>query len=315
VLSSLVRQALRCPACQTALTEGMTALICPSCGQSYPLVDGVPILIHEGNSLFSISDFTSHRATTFRPRSGLKDGVAKLLPSLSRNPQGERNGRCFLNALLQQASSPVVLVVGAGEGGSAIAPLRAHPNVEVVTSDVHLGKSTGLVMDAHDIPFADATFDGIVVQAVLEHVVDPYRCVHEIHRVLKPGGVVFSETPFMQQVHMGAYDFTRFTPLGHRRLFRHFEQIAGGPNGGQGMVLAWSWLFFLRGFVQGQRGKQAAEAIARLTAFWLPWFDVVLAGRPSTWDGAKGSFFVGRKSERVLPDRELVQLYGGLDRA
>ncbi|MGE3268394.1 MAG: methyltransferase domain-containing protein [Chloroflexota bacterium] len=321
MLNSSVKDAMRCPVCRAGLTgwqsEGRrtATLACTGCGQTYPLVNGVPILIHEGNSLFSIADFTNHRATTFRPRSRLKDRVQKLLPSISGNPQGPANIHRFLKALLNHAARPVVLVVGAGEGGSAIAPLREHPQVEIVTSDVHLGKATALVMDAHDIPFADGTFDGIVVQAVLEHVVDPYRCVAEIHRVLRPGGVVFSETPFMQQVHMGAYDFTRFTPLGHRRLFRHFEQIAGGPNGGQGMVLAWSWLYFLRGFVQDQRGRQAAEMIARLTAFWLPWFDTLLAGRPSAWDGAKGSFFVGRKSERALPDRELIQLYGGLDRA
>ncbi|CAH2407660.1 hypothetical protein MES5069_620012 [Mesorhizobium escarrei] len=32
----------------------------------------------------------------------------------------------------------------------------------------------------------------------------------------------------MQQVHEGAYDFTRFTELGHRWLFRRFETISRG---------------------------------------------------------------------------------------
>ncbi len=43
-----------------------------------------------------------------------------------------------------------------------------------------------LICDAHDIPFADRSFDGVIVQAVLEHVVDPFRCCEEIHRVLIP---------------------------------------------------------------------------------------------------------------------------------
>ena len=314
-LSPRLRAAMRCPACRGTLTERSSDLLCDGCATRYPVLDGVPILINEANSLFSIDDFTSRRPTTVRPRARLKERAQKLLPRLSLNPQGPANSRRFADALLQQSPSPTVLVIGAGEGGSALAPLRDNPSVEIVASDVHVSSSTALVMDAHDVPFADETFDGVVAQAVLEHVVDPYRCVEEICRVLRPGGIVFSETPFMQQVHMGAYDFTRFTPLGHRRLFRRFEQIAGGPNGGQGMVLAWAWHFFLRGFASGQRGKQLAEVIARLTAFWLPWFDHVLAGRPSTWDGAKGSFFVGRKSDRPLPDRELIQLYQGLDRA
>jgi len=53
-------------------------------------------------------------------------------------------------------------------------------------------------------------FDAVWIQAVLEHVLDPVRVVAEIHRVLRPGGLVYSEIPFMQEVHEGAYDFTRF---------------------------------------------------------------------------------------------------------
>ena len=37
-------------------------------------------------------------------------------------------------------------------------------------------------------------------------------------------GIVYAETPFMQQVHEGAYDFTRYTVLGHRYLFKKFKQ-------------------------------------------------------------------------------------------
>jgi hypothetical protein len=66
--------------------------------------------------------------------------------------------------------------------------------------------------------------------------------------VLKDGGIVYAETPFMQQVHGSAYDFTRFTWLGHRRLFRKFKEIKSGTCGGPGMALIWSWRYFLRTF-------------------------------------------------------------------
>ncbi|MEZ5361501.1 MAG: class I SAM-dependent methyltransferase [Bryobacterales bacterium] len=68
-----------------------------------------------------------------------------------------------------------------------------------------------MLCDAQRIPFADATFDAVVAQAMLEHVADPVRAVGEIWRVLKPG-LVYSETPFLQQVHAGPYDFTRYAP-------------------------------------------------------------------------------------------------------
>ena len=90
-------------------------------------------------------------------------------------------------------------------------PVVNNPAIELVETDVSFGPRTALICDAHNIPFAEGSFDGVVAQAVLEHVLDPYSCVAEIYRVLKPAGLVYVETPFMQQVHMGRYDFTRFT--------------------------------------------------------------------------------------------------------
>lgn len=162
------------------------------------------------------------------------------------------------------------------------------------------------------IPFEDNSFDGVIVQAVLEHVVDPNRCVEEIHRVLKPNGVVYAETPFMQQVHMGRYDFTRFTHLGHRRLFRKFEEVSSGPVCGPGMALAWSYQYFILSFVKRNAAKSLVKAFTRLTSFWLKYFDYFLIDKPGTFDAASGYYFIGTKSDRVLSDRELVTLYKGI---
>jgi hypothetical protein len=43
------------------------------------------------------------------------------------------------------------------------------------------------------------------------NVSDPVRAVGEFHRVLRPEGIVYSETPFLQPVKGGAYDFTRYS--------------------------------------------------------------------------------------------------------
>ncbi len=87
----------------------------------------------------------------------------------------------------------------------------AGPETELIVSDVSLTSVVNVVCDAHNVPFDGETFDAVVAVAVLEHVADPQRCAQELHRVLKPRGVVFAVTPFMQQVHGGGYDFTRFT--------------------------------------------------------------------------------------------------------
>ena len=63
--------------------------------------------------------------------------------------------------------------------------------INIITSDVSFGLNTNVICDAHDLPFRDNSFDAIICQAVLEHVADPYRCVDEIYRVLKPKNFIY----------------------------------------------------------------------------------------------------------------------------
>jgi ubiquinone/menaquinone biosynthesis C-methylase UbiE len=49
--------------------------------------------------------------------------------------------------------------------------------------------------DALDLPFPSASFDIVTASALIEHVADPPRLLQEIHRVLRPGGVVLLTTP------------------------------------------------------------------------------------------------------------------------
>jgi hypothetical protein len=116
----------------------------------------------------------------------------------------------------------------------------------------------------------------------------------------------------MQQVHGGAYDFNRFTALGHRRLFRGFEEVESGVAFGPGTALAWSYEYFLMSFAPSGFMRKVLRAVARLTAFWLPWFDYLLINARGSLDAASAYYFIGHKSERILSDRELLRLFKGL---
>lgn len=195
--------------------------------------------------------------------------------------------------------------------GEGMQEILSNAAIRFVETDVLAGPRTNLICDAHDIPFEDDTFDGAIIQAVLEHVADPYRCVEEIFHVLSESGLVYAETPFMQQVHMGKYDFTRFSHLGHRRLFRKFEEIASGAVGGPGLVLALSFRYFLLSFVTSKTAKFLVHIFSSLAFFWLKYFDYYLIQKPCTFDAATGYYFTGRKSNRILSDRELIEGYKG----
>jgi hypothetical protein len=128
---------------------------------------------------------------------------------------------------------------------------------------------------------------------------------------LNERGVVYAETPFMQQVHNAPYDFTRFTHLGHRRLFRKFEEIDSGAGCGPGMALAWSYQSFLMSFTTSEFLRKLIRYFTRLTSFFLKYFDYYLIDKPGTLDAASGYYFLGRKAEQVLSDRDLIKLYKG----
>jgi SAM-dependent methyltransferase len=316
-LSEGVQAQLRCPICRSQLTVTPEHVQCSgaACGVRFPIVDGVPVLINEGTSIFSIDDFARRQNTTFKlqrsPLDTLLQRVIDLVPDISLAIGGRENYSRFRDLLLTQTSSPRVLVLGGSILGQGMEPLAEARAIELVATDVSFGPLTAVVCDAHDIPFEDGTFDGVIAQAVLEHVVDPYRCVEEVHRVLKRHGLVYAETPFMQQVHMGPFDFTRFTHSGHRRLFRRFEEIAGGPICGPGMALAWSYQYFLLSFTTSRALRGVMRAVARLTSFHLKYVDYYLMKKPGAVDSASGFFFMGRKNETVLSDRELYRYYRG----
>jgi SAM-dependent methyltransferase len=275
-------------------------------------VEGVLVLIDEGASVFSLRQALSRPAEAKgTPWRRFLRGLRSCLPTLSANPVAARNLEQFRRLLLENSPRPCLLVVGGARVGSGMDALLADPRIDCVESDVWLSDRTHLVCDAHRIPLDDSTFDGVVIQAVLEHVADPERCVGEIQRVLKSGGLVYAETAFVQQVHAGRHDFTRFTPVGHRRLFRGFKQIAAGAAAGPAVALAWAWQHFLLSFTTTASGRAAATVIASLTAFWLKYLDPLFLERPAGLDGASACFFLGAKQEFYLTDREAIAFYPG----
>lgn len=272
---------------------------------------GVPILIAEEKSLFDIADYTEERETYFKKKSPLFTALRKLVPEVSTNVKAKQNFASFEREARKRGGKPTILVLGGSIVGSGMEDLFQSDALRMIETDIALSDRVHLICDGHDIPFADGTFDGVIVQAVLEHVLDPYRCVDEIHRVLKPNGVVYAETAFMQQVHGGRYDFMRFTWLGHRRLFRRFEEIESGASCGPGMAVGWSHRYFWRAMAGSGPARAVARLFVHFTSFFWKWFDPILVDRPVSWDAASAVYFLGTRSEKTLADRDLLKLYRG----
>ena len=293
---------LCCPVCRCELVPESAVLRCTACDRVYPEVGGIPCLIDPGVSVFGHNP----------PPAPTPSLATRLLPALSGNPVSVGNYRRFLQQALAESDRPRILILGGAAVGKGLGSFLDDSRVDWVETDVFPSARTLLLCDAHQVPFEDSTFDAVVAQALLEHTLDPQLVISEIHRVLQPCGMVYAETPFMQQVHAGAHDFTRYTHLGHRRLFRFFEEIDSGPACGPGMAFAWSWQAFLTSFARGHTGRRFATLIARLTAFWLKYLDPFLVRQAAAYDGASSFYFWGRRTTEPLDDRELIASYRGI---
>lgn len=263
------------------------------------MVRGQPVLVDFENSILdrdyllaSTGDSPIKRRRRSFFRGVFFNGSNKVAPRIAAK---------FVEALPQDAR---VLVVGGGTVGEG-ADLLYETFPRVVGTDIYASEHTSVIADGHKLPFIDGSFDAVWIQAVLEHVLDPAQVVAEIWRVLRPGGLVFADTPFMQQVHEGAYDFTRFTLSGHRWLFRKFDLIEAGSSGGVGVALIWSIRYFAYTITRsGKMGRLASTLV-----FWLRFFEG--KGRMAT-DAASGVYFYGSKSNYELRPKEIVSFYNSM---
>jgi len=88
--------------------------------------------------------------------------------------------------------------------------------------------------DLHNISnFFNSEFDFFLFNQTLEHLYNPFQCVQEIYKILKPGGYVFTSVPTLNIPHMVPIHFNGFTPMGLAMLFKtaNFEIIEIGQWG------------------------------------------------------------------------------------
>jgi SAM-dependent methyltransferase len=315
---SSVASLLVCPRCRSSLVESDGAFRCssPSCSfkaeDSFPLVGPWPVLVDFERSILRERDFFSSSVANV-PLTGFRRWSIDRLPSGLRSCWEPVNRVAAANierlSSLLPGSSPLVLVVGGSTIGNGVDALYTDRRLRVIAFDVYGSPMVQFIADAHQIPFADGSIDAVVVQAVLEHVLDPHQVVGEIHRVLRESGLVYAETPFLQQVHAGPYDFTRYTSSGHRYLFRSFEELAAGPVAGPGTQLLWSVDHLVRGLMR----SELAGKLARAPLFWLHYLDRLIPTR-FAMDNASAYYFLGRRATRELTPSEIVGYYAGAQR-
>jgi len=108
--------------------------------------------------------------------------------------------------------NPDIIALDCGAG------LRKHQFPQVINLEPIAYPSTHVQSMAEKLPFRDNSFDLVFCLSVLEHLRDPFAAAREMLRVLKPGGRIFLEVPFLIQVHGYPNHYYNMTPQGLANL-------------------------------------------------------------------------------------------------
>ena len=143
-------------------------------------------------------------------------------------------------------------VLNAGAGNRDISALVSG---RLYNQDISTGlhnSNIDFYSPLHEIPTADAFFNTVICNAVLEHVANPDEIMDEFARVCAPGGTLYLTIPFMQPEHRDPTDYQRYTIDGISLLCeRHgFSVVEAHAVHSVYTTLAWiadEWLTPVRG--------------------------------------------------------------------
>ena len=308
---------LRCPRCGSRLERPdlnrgqpfvCTNTSCKYSSEGFPAVGGQPILIDFDASILDRESFIGRGGRSPLVRDDEGTGLNTLLRRFALIGRRHRRieGMCahFIRMVKARAKRPRVLVVGGGAIGFGAAELYSDKDIDLVGTDVYASVFTRAVADAHNLPFADGTFDGVWITGVLQCLLEPSQAVRELHRVLTPGGAVFVATGHVHPICEGPYEFFRTTPSGLRWLLRDFKEEMAGVDAGAATSLIWT----IRYFVRGLTGSNRAGTGAALAFFWLRYFNRLMKRGPNA-DGSNSIYFLGRKADSPMSHKDIVKYY------
>jgi len=213
VAEQVGRGILVCPVTRERLVLEDGVLRAADGGHRYASVGGVPILLSDPQAADRYVQGSARMVEEYGPAdpsTGRRSPSGRLRNLLARDYRTPESTAAFSRFLEGAGEESVYLSLGGGPG-------RAHP--ELVNVNIGPFPNVDVVADVHELPYADASVDGVFCEAGFEHFSEPDAVVREMFRVLVAGGKAYSVTPFLQAYHGYPDHFQNLTISGHQRLF------------------------------------------------------------------------------------------------
>jgi SAM-dependent methyltransferase len=169
--------------------------------------------------------------------------------------------------------------------------------LRVLALDLISAPNVDVVADAHEIPLTDESVDCVMCVGMLLHCKAPWRVIAEMHRVLKPGGLIYVNTPFVFRYTPDPTDYYRFSLDGLRVLCHDFEEIQVGYNRGPASSMTELLIHFLAiTFSFNRRVMYGILVdIFQWMLFWLKYLDIAVGRYETARIIHNGAFFFGQK--------------------
>jgi SAM-dependent methyltransferase len=268
MLAPKLMDILACPFCKGSVKTFLDKLRCDDCNKEFRIINGkVPCFL--GKDLFKSHVFGGGLISDDFYSQGL---LNKLMKYGSRIITSEFriNKKIYDTAISGLGKNEVAIEIGAG---------KRRISSQFITLDIFPFESVDIVSDAHSLPLKEKSVDFILLDAVLEHVKEPWRVADECCRVLKSGGRILCIVPFMHHFHAYPEDYFRFTTSGIKSLFEKKLDVTevtlyGGPS--VAMVSAFSEYVTLFTFSKNNFINAFVRALALTATFPLKYLDYFL---------------------------------------
>ena len=97
-------------------------------------------------------------------------------------------------------------------------------NLEYTSADL-FSPIVDVKADIVDLPFEDNSFDIIICNHVLEHIVDDRKAMSELYRVMKSGGWGIVQVPMKNSLEKTYEDFTITDPKERQKHFGQYDHV------------------------------------------------------------------------------------------